>query len=62
LIGNNSIFPNRGIDMYMTAIRGLLNGQLDSSYVWWALGWCLVILASSYIWSQWLFQRKTGRR
>lgn len=56
------VAENQPITPVTETIRGLLNGQLDSSYVWWALGWCLVILVSSYIWSHWLFQRKTGRR
>lgn len=56
------VAENQPMTPVIEAIRGLLNGQLDSNYVWWALGWCLVILAVSYLWCKWMFQRKTGRR
>lgn len=56
------VAENQPMTPIIEAIRGLINGQLDSSYVWWALGWCLIILIGSYVWSKWTFQRKTRRR
>ena len=29
---------------------------------WWAIGWCVVIIAAAAIWGAWLFRRKAGRR
>jgi ABC-2 type transport system permease protein len=43
-------------------IRGLLMGTGLGSEPWWAIGWCLLILAIAYAWGAWLFRRKSGRR
>ncbi len=39
-------------------IRGLLMGTELGAQPWWALGWCVVILAGGYVWGRWLFPRR----
>ncbi|GGP16147.1 ABC transporter permease [Oceanobacillus neutriphilus] len=56
------VAENQPITPVIEAIRGLLTGNLDNSNVWWALGWCLVILLGSYVWCTWTFLRKAGSR
>lgn len=55
------VAENQPMTPIIEAIRGLLNGSLDSRYVWLALGWCFLILIGSYVWCNWMFRRKTGR-
>ncbi|GIP32814.1 ABC transporter permease [Paenibacillus sp. J2TS4] len=43
-------------------IRGLLTGAPIHDRAWWAIGWCLLILLLSLVWSVWAFRRKAGRR
>ncbi|WP_223068620.1 ABC transporter permease [Paenibacillus caui] len=43
-------------------IRGLLTGTPVHDRAWWAIGWCLLILLVSLVWSLWSFRRKAGRR
>ena len=43
-------------------IRALLMGTPVGDSAWWAVGWCLVILAIAATWGAWLFRRKAGRR
>lgn len=43
-------------------IRGLLFGLPLGTQPWWALGWCIGILAVAIAWGAWLFRRKAGRR
>ncbi len=43
-------------------IRGLLMGTPMHTEPWWAVGWCLAILAVAMVWGAWLFRRKSGRR
>lgn len=56
------VAENQPITPVIETIRGLLNGNLDSGIVWWAIGWCILILIGSYVWCTWTFRRKTGRR
>jgi ABC-2 type transport system permease protein len=42
-------------------LRGLLTGAPVGASVWWAIGWCLLILTVSYLTGSWLFQRRTWR-
>ena len=43
-------------------IRGLLMGTDIGNYGWWAIGWIIVIIGFSVLWSSWLFARRAGRR
>ncbi|MFJ4998040.1 ABC transporter permease [Microbacterium sp. NPDC088619] len=43
-------------------IRGLLTGTPLEAAPLWAIGWCVVILASSVAWGAWLFRRRSARR
>lgn len=56
------IAENQPITPVIETIRALLlDTPLDDS-AWWAVGWCLGIIAVSVIWGAWLFRRKAGRR
>ncbi|GLX66497.1 ABC transporter permease [Paenibacillus glycanilyticus] len=43
-------------------IRGLLTGTPLENSGWWAIGWCLLILAIAFLWSISSFRKKAGRR
>ena len=43
-------------------IRGLLFGTDIGADGWMAIGWILLIIAVSVVWSAWLFARRAGRR
>ena len=43
-------------------IRSFLVGTDLGDSGWWALGWCLAILAGALVWSTVLFRRKAGQR
>ncbi|AZS16408.1 ABC transporter permease [Paenibacillus lutimineralis] len=53
---------NQPITPVIETIRALLMGNPVHDHIWWALGWCVLILAASLIWSTWLFHRKAGQR
>jgi ABC-2 type transport system permease protein len=56
------IAENQPITPVIETIRALLmDTPLDDS-AWWAVGWCLGIIAVSVVWGAWLFRRKAGRR
>jgi ABC-2 type transport system permease protein len=42
-------------------IRGLLTGTSVTDYVWWATGWCMVILAIALVWCNLAFRLKSRR-
>ncbi|WP_040166438.1 ABC transporter permease [Microbacterium gorillae] len=44
------------------SIRGFLMGTPVGATGWWALGWCLLIIAAGASWSIAMFARKSGRR
>ena len=43
-------------------IRALLMDTPLGDSAWWALAWCVGIIAVSVVWGAWLFRRKAGRR
>ncbi|MWB99295.1 ABC transporter permease [Agromyces seonyuensis] len=43
-------------------IRGLLMGTPIDDQAWWAVGWCVLLIAIGVVWSTWAFGRKSGRR
>jgi len=43
-------------------IRGLLFGTDIGANGWMAIGWILLIIAVSVVWSAWLFARRAGKR
>jgi len=53
---------NQPLTPIIETIRGLLMGTPLGSQPWWAIGWCLVILAAAVGWGAWLFRRKAGAR
>ncbi len=53
---------NQPVTPIIDTIRGLLLGTPLGSEPWWAIGWCVAILAVAAVWGAWLFRRKAGRR
>jgi ABC-2 type transport system permease protein len=41
----------------ISTIRGLLAGAPEASAAAWAVGWCIAIAATGYVWSLWLYRR-----
>lgn len=56
------IADNQPITPIIESIRALLMGTPMGTTGWWAIGWCLAILAIAFAWGAWLFRRKAGRR
>ncbi|WP_404434407.1 ABC transporter permease [Microbacterium lacus] len=56
------IAEHQPITPIIETIRGLLFELPLGAQPWWAVSWCLGILAVSVLWGAWLFQRKAGRR
>lgn len=56
------VAENQPVTPIIESIRGLLMGTDMGDSAWWAIAWCAVILAVSFVWGAWLFRRKAGRR
>lgn len=56
------IAENQPITPIIETIRAFLFGRDPGTDLWWALGWCALIIVGAYIWAAWLFRRKAGRR
>ncbi|MFJ4224174.1 ABC transporter permease [Microbacterium sp. NPDC089695] len=56
------VAAHQPITPIVDTIRGLLTGTELGAQPWWAIGWCLVILAVAVAWGSWLFRRKAARR
>lgn len=56
------VAEHQPITPIVETIRGLLMGTPMGTAPWWALAWCLGILAVAVVWGAWLFRRKAGRR
>ena len=56
------IAENQPITPIIETLRSLLMGTPMGDSAWWAVGWCVVIIAGSAAWGAWLFRRKGGRR
>ncbi|UOE44600.1 ABC transporter permease [Agromyces larvae] len=56
------VAEHQPITPIIEAIRGFLMGTPLGDSLWWALGWCALIIAFSAWWGAWLFRRKAGRR
>ncbi|MFB7883787.1 ABC transporter permease [Microbacterium sp. NPDC056057] len=56
-----SVAENQPITPIIETLRGLLMGTDLGSEPWWAIGWCLAIVAISAVWGAWLFGRKSRR-
>lgn len=56
------VAENQPITPVIETIRGLLTGTTIGNSIWWAIGWCVLILIISLIWCGWAFHRKSGRR
>ncbi|MFK0242481.1 ABC transporter permease [Microbacterium sp. NPDC090281] len=56
------VAANQPITPIVETIRGLLMDAPLQGEAWWAIGWCLAILAIAATWGAWLFRRKAGRR
>ncbi|WP_309104879.1 ABC transporter permease [Microbacterium sp.] len=56
------VAANQPITPIVETIRGLLMDAPLDSEPWWAVGWCIAILAVAVAWGAWLFRRKAARR
>jgi ABC-2 type transport system permease protein len=56
------VAENQPITPIIETIRRLLTGTPVHDIGWWAVGWCLLILISSYVWASWVFDMKARRR
>jgi ABC-2 type transport system permease protein len=56
------ISENQPITPIIETIRGLLLGGPLGDSPWWAIAWCVVILAFAVAWGAWLFRRRSARR
>lgn len=55
------VADNQPITPIIETLRGLLMGTDLGTEPWWAIGWCLAIVAISAAWGAWLFGRKSRR-
>ena len=55
------VAEHQPITPIIETIRGLLFELPMGAEPWWALGWCVGILAVSVAWGAWLFRRKAGQ-
>ncbi|WP_025157028.1 ABC transporter permease [Leifsonia aquatica] len=56
------VAQNQPITPIIETIRAFLFGNAPGTDLWWALGWCALIIAGAYVWAAWLFRRTAGRR
>ncbi len=56
------IAEHQPITPVIETIRALLMDAPLGDSAWWAIGWCVAIIAVSVGWGAWLFRRKAGRR
>ena len=56
------VAANQPITPIVDTIRGLLTNAPMGTAAFWAVGWCLVILACAVLWGTWLFRRQSARR
>lgn len=56
------IAEHQPITPVIETIRALLMDTPAGDAAWWAIGWCVAIIAVSVVWGAWLFRRKAGRR
>lgn len=56
------IAEHQPITPVIETIRDLLTGNSIQNSLWWAIGWCLLLLVLSLVWGIWAFRRKAGRR
>jgi ABC-2 type transport system permease protein len=56
------IAQNQPITPIIETIRALLTDAPLGQEAWWAIGWCVAIIAAAALWGAWLFRRKAGRR
>ncbi|GAA1523349.1 ABC-2 type transport system permease protein [Agromyces terreus] len=56
------VAEHQPITPVIETIRALLTDAPLGAEAWWALGWCLAIIAAAAVWGAWLFRRKAGRR
>ncbi len=56
------VAANQPITPIVETIRGLLMDTSLGTEPWWAVAWCVGILAVAVVWGAWLFRRKAGQR
>lgn len=53
---------NQPITPVIETIRALLTDTPMHNHVWWAMGWCLLIILGALIWGTLVFRSKAGQR
>ena len=56
------VAENQPITPIIETIRAFLFSKDPGSDLWWALGWCALIIAAAWAWAAWSFRRRSGRR
>lgn len=56
------VAENQPITPVIETIRALLTDRPVGDHAWWAIGWCIFILAGSLVWSTIAFHKKAGQR
>jgi len=56
------IAEHQPVTPIIESIRALLTGTDAGTAPWFAIGWCLLILAIAVVWGAVMFRRKAGRR
>jgi ABC-2 type transport system permease protein len=51
------VAEHQPITPVVETIRGLLMGTPMGTEPWWAIGWCVVIIAFAAVWGAWLYRR-----
>ncbi|WP_096911863.1 ABC transporter permease [Neobacillus jeddahensis] len=57
-----TVAENQPITPVIETIRALLSGNAVGDHIWWAIGWCVLILAGAIVWATATFHRKAGNR
>ena len=56
------VAENQPVTPIIETLRSLLMGTSVAAEPFWALGWCVAILAIAVVWGAVMFRRKSGRR
>ena len=56
--GLRTVAEHQPVTPIVDTLRGLLTGTPIGADGWWAVGWCLALLAPSVAWASWLFRRQ----
>ncbi|MET0726562.1 MAG: ABC transporter permease [Leifsonia sp.] len=55
------VADNQPVTPIIESIRGFLMGTALETSPYWAIGWCVLIIAGAYVWGVWLFGRRARK-